>query len=224
MDQTKYAIIVAGGSGVRMGSKIPKQFLEMKGKPVIMHTLEAFYRYSPDIQQILVLPDQHIDHWQQITEQHRFDIPITLQSGGDSRFQSVSKGLGLIQTPGLVAIHDGVRPVISRQLIQRSYETAAQHGSAVAAIALRDSIRIMEKDSSRAADRSQYRLVQTPQTFDVNKLKEAYQLGEQDHFTDDASVWEAAGNHVTLYQGDNQNIKITTFHDLVLAEVLLKFI
>ncbi len=224
MDQAKYAIVVAGGSGLRMGSKIPKQFLEMKGKPVIMHTLEAFYRYSPDLKLVLVLPKDHVERWQLLVKHHNFSPQVTVQTGGATRFQSVKNGLAQIPSSGLVAIHDGVRPVLSPKLIERSFDTAAAHQSAVATVALRDSIRKVSGSSSEALNREHYQLVQTPQTFDVEKLKAAYRVEEQDSFTDDASVWEAAGHSVATYEGDHQNIKITTFQDLVLAEVLLKFI
>ena len=220
----QYALIVAGGSGTRMGSKIPKQFLEMTGRPVLIHTLEAFHKCSSTIKIILVLPEAHMGLWQEMVERYQFSIPVVLQSGGETRFQSVKKGLEKVKGEGLVAIHDGVRPVIDAKLIQTSFRIAGQHQSAIATVDLKDSLRKIEGSHSKWLDRTQYQLVQTPQTFDIKMIKEAYQIPEQSTFTDDASVWEAAGHQVTLFKGSHENIKITTFHDLVLAEVLLKFL
>ena len=224
MSNTRYAIVVAAGSGVRMGSNIPKQFLEMKGRPIIMRTLEAFHKCSPQIQLILVIPESYTALWQTLVKQYQFTVPVILQTGGPTRFQSVKLGLSKIQGPGLVAIHDGVRPVISSKIIEQSYRIAQEHGSAIASVDPMDSIRKVSAGTSVACDRRNFKLVQTPQSFHVDTLKKAYKLPEEAHYTDDASVWEAAGNKVTLFEGSHENIKITTFHDLVLAEVLWKFI
>ncbi len=224
MSESRYALIVAGGSGTRMGSKIPKQFLEMKGRPLLMHTIEAFHKHSADTQIVLVLPEAHLSFWEELCERYQFKVPVTLQAGGTTRFQSVQNGLRKVSGPGLVAIHDGVRPVISSKIIEKSFQVAGEYGCAIAAVELKDSIRKIEKSSSRVRDRSSYKLVQTPQTFDIFKLAKAYEQPEQEGFTDDASVWEAVGHEVTLFEGSYENLKITTFHDLVVAEVLLKFI
>jgi 2-C-methyl-D-erythritol 4-phosphate cytidylyltransferase len=217
----KYAIIVAGGSGQRMGSKIPKQFLTMRGRPVLMHTIEAFYNFPEKIKLILVLPGDHINTWKGLCEQYQFKIPVTLQTGGPTRFQSVLKGLNLINGGGLVAIHDGVRPLVDRELIERSFQTAQKFNSAVASIPLKNSIREILTDGSRSVDRHHYRLVQTPQTFKLELIKQAYQNARHDSFTDDASVWETAGHPVTLIDGSEKNLKITTIQDLVVAEMLM---
>lgn len=219
----KYAIIVAGGSGQRMGSKIPKQFLAMKGRPILMYTIEVFHRYSPDMPLILVLPEPHMKTWEQLCDRYKFNLPVSLCEGGASRFQSVKKGLGSIEgEDGLVAIHDGVRPLVNSEIIERSFNSAKKHHSGVAAIPLKDSIREVHTEGSRAVDRNDYRIVQTPQTFDLKLIKKAYSTGERNSYTDDASVWEAAGHAVHLISGSENNLKITTIQDLVVAELLMK--
>lgn len=219
----KFAIIVAGGSGLRMGSKIPKQFLEINGRPILMRTIESFHEYSQEIKLILVLPSTHINTWNELCERYQFHIPVSLESGGDTRFQSVKNGLKLVGDEGLVAIHDGVRPLVDFKMIEVSYKTAERDNSAVAAIPIKDSIRKVSADGSIAANRNAYRIIQTPQTFKANLIKKAYEIEEKEIFTDDASVWEAAGYQVSLYQGNEKNLKITTIQDLVTAEVLMKF-
>ncbi len=218
----KYAIIVAGGKGLRMGSKIPKQFLAMKGRPIIMHTIESFHGYSEEIELILVLPPSNLTFWEELCHRYQFDIPLTVQQGGATRFQSVKKGLQAISGNGLVAIHDGVRPLVSARMIAESYKTAAKNNSAVAAVPMKNSLRKIRTNGSKAVNRARYCIIQTPQTFKVDLIKEAYTVEEKDTFTDDASVWEAVGNHVTLYEGMEKNLKITTFQDLVVAEILMK--
>lgn len=217
----KYAIIVAGGTGTRMGTNVPKQFLLLKGKPVLMHILQKFSEVCDEL--ILVLPENQKTYWADLCSVHQFGVKHTVVSGGDERFFSVLNGLNAIHnTDGLVAIHDGVRPCVTKHLIERSFELAAQHGSAITAVKSKDSLRKVSGNTTEAVDRSQYYLVQTPQTFSVNQLKHAYQLGYQSVFTDDASVFEAAGNNVHLLEGDYKNIKITTPEDLPLAELYLQ--
>ena len=219
----KYAIIVAGGVGKRMGSKIPKQFLELKTRPILMRTVEVFSNFSEQLKIILVLPEAHLDTWATMCSQYNFDIPVTLITGGESRFQSVRKGLGAIEgNEGLVAIHDGVRPLIDPAIIEDSYQKAGQFGSAVAVIPLKNSIRQLHSEGSTAMNRENFRLVQTPQTFQLAGIKEAYQINEKPTYTDDASVWEAAGNKITLIDGSEKNLKITTIRDLLIAETLMK--
>lgn len=225
----EYALIVAGGKGTRLASKIPKQFIELKGKPVLLHTINAFFRYSEKIKVILVLPADDIERWNDITKKYSFDKPLILQEGGATRFQSVKKGLEKIEENGLVAIHDGVRPLVSKDIIASSFQMAATHNSAVAAVRLKDSIRIIDRadgnlseNVSKAADRSQFRLIQTPQTFKVSLVKKAYEVKEDASLTDDASVVERAGFRITLFEGSYRNIKITTEEDLILAEALFK--
>ncbi len=217
----EYAIIVAGGKGTRIKSELPKQFLELKGKPILLHTIEAFFRYSRSIILVLVLPDDDFPIWEAITRKHQVHTPIILQQGGDTRFQSVKKGLEKIEGGGLVAIHDGVRPLIHEDIIAASFRLAAVHGSAVAAVRLKESIRMTDSDKTRAVDRSRYRIIQTPQTFDVNLIRKAYEIKEDYSLTDDASVAERAGHSISLFEGSYENLKVTTEEDLVVAEALL---
>jgi len=217
----EHALIVAGGKGTRIKSKLPKQFLELNGLPILMHTINAFYRYSKTISIILVLPEDDFDLWQQLCEKHHFNQPLILQKGGESRFQSVKNGLDKIDGDGLVAIHDGVRPLISEDIIGASFRLAAVHESAVTAIRLKESIRMTDQDNTTAMDRSRFRLIQTPQTFKISLIKKAYQQKEDASLTDDASVAERAGHIISLFEGSYENIKITTQEDLIVARALL---
>jgi 2-C-methyl-D-erythritol 4-phosphate cytidylyltransferase len=217
----EHALIVAGGKGTRIKSKLPKQFLELSGLPILMHTINAFVRYSQHINIILVLPEDDFDLWTQLCVKHNFNQPLVLQKGGESRFQSVKNGLGKIEGEGLVAIHDGVRPLVSEDIIGASFHLAAVHQSAVAAVRLKDSIRMTDQDNTKAMDRSRFRLIQTPQTFKVSLIKQAYQQKEDVSLTDDASVAERAGHIISLFEGSYENIKITTQEDLIVAEALL---
>lgn len=221
MEYKEYALIVAGGKGTRIKSKVPKQFLILHGKPVLLHTIEAFYRYSEKINIILVLPEDDFETWKSICEKYKFTDTIILQKGGESRFQSVKNGLAKIEGEGLVAIHDGVRPLVSEDIIGASFRLAAVHQSAVAAVRLKESIRMTDQDNTKAVDRSRYRLIQTPQTFHVQLIKKAYEIKEDTSLTDDASVAEKAGHIISLFEGSYENIKITTQEDLVVAEALL---
>lgn len=224
MNRTEYALIVAGGKGTRFKSHLPKQFLELNGLPVLMHTINAFHRYSATIKIILVLSEGDMTRWKDLCIQYHFNIPsLMLQKGGETRFQSVKRGLEKIEGDGLVAIHDGVRPLVSEDIIGASFRLAAVHKSAVAAVRLKDSIRITDKDRTRAVDRSQFRLIQTPQTFDVALIKKAYELKEDPDMTDDASVAERAGHMISLFEGSYENLKITTQEDLIIAEALLNY-
>lgn len=222
MTKKEYAIIVAGGKGTRIRHALPKQFIELAGKPVLFHTLEAFQRYSSSLNIVLVLPADDIQTWSDLVAKYHFDVPVTVQTGGDTRFQSVKRGLEKIPGPGLVAIHDGVRPLVSEDIIGASFRLAAAHGTAVAAVRLKESIRMTDQDTTRAMDRSRFRLIQTPQTFDIDLIKKAYELREEPSMTDDASVAEQAGHAISLFEGSYENIKITTAEDLVVAEALLK--
>ncbi len=223
MNNREYALIVAGGKGTRIKSKIGKQFLALNGLPVLMHTISAFYRYAENITVILVLAADDVAMWKSLCNKHNFHRPIILQHGGSTRFQSVKNGLDCIKGDGLVAIHDGVRPLVSADIIKTSFRLAAVKQSAVAAVSLKDSIRIVTgPDQNKAVDRSCYRLIQTPQTFRLALIREAYQLKEDPNFTDDASIAERAGHAVALFEGSYENIKITTAEDLVIAAALLK--
>ncbi|MEO7991626.1 MAG: 2-C-methyl-D-erythritol 4-phosphate cytidylyltransferase [Chryseolinea sp.] len=222
MSSIEYALIVAGGKGTRIKSKLPKQFLELNGLPILMHTINAFVRYSVSIRIILVLPEDDFDIWNALCEKFNFNVPVILQRGGESRFQSVKNGLNKIEGEGLVAIHDGVRPLVSEDIIGASFRLAAVHKSAVAAVRLKESIRMTDQDNTKAMDRSRFRLIQTPQTFQVDLIKKAYQQKEDVSMTDDASVAERVGHIISLFEGSYENIKITTPEDLIVAEALLK--
>jgi 2-C-methyl-D-erythritol 4-phosphate cytidylyltransferase len=223
MNSKEYALVVAGGKGTRIKSSTPKQFLPLNGLPILMHTLEAFHRYSENITLILVLPETDIERWNALCRQYNFSRKFILQIGGETRFQSVKRGLEKIEGDGLVAIHDGVRPLVSTDLIASSFRLAEIHHSAIAAVPLKESIRIIGEDSaSQAVDRSKFRLIQTPQTFRVSMIKKAYEATEDSSLTDDASVAERTGHRISLYEGNYENIKITTAEDLTIAEALLK--
>lgn len=221
MNIPEYALIVAGGKGTRIKSKLPKQFLELNGKPILLHTLDAFYRYSDKIQLVLVLPEDDFPIWNDICKKYHFDKPLILQKGGETRFQSVKNGLDCIHGHGLVAIHDGVRPLVSEDIIGASFRLAAVHKTAVAAVRLKESIRMTDQDNTKAVDRSRFRLIQTPQTFDVDMIKNAYRIKEDPSLTDDASVAEKSGHTISLFEGSYENIKITTPEDLIVGEALL---
>lgn len=220
----EFAIIVAGGSGNRMKSDVPKQFLLLHDTPILIHTLRRFFEYSPNIQVVLVLPENQIATWEQLAQQYQVPthLPIVV-AGGVTRFQSVKNGLSAIQAPeGLVAIHDGVRPFVSPQLITKSFETAAQHGTAVVCVSSKDSVRVIsENGNNQAIERSQVRLIQTPQTFRLSLLRKAFEQTESPNFTDDASVAETAGFPIYLIDGLYENIKITTPEDLIWATAFM---
>lgn len=211
-----FAIIVAGGSGSRMQSSVPKQFLLLRDKPILQHTLEQFLAVLPAEQIILVLPADEQFTWDILCEQQAFSPSIQLVDGGATRFQSVRNGLQAIQADaGIVAVHDGVRPFITPAIIRNSFDTAARTGSAVTCVPVKDSVRVIGRDGvSQAVDRSQYRLVQTPQTFALANFRQAFRVEEQAFFTDCASVMEYAGFPITLIEGAYENIKITTPDDL----------
>ena len=220
----KYAVIVAGGQGSRMHSEIPKQFIEVAGKPLLMHTLEAFFAYDSKLPILLVLPMHEQARWQHLCEQYTFQVPHKIVIGGSCRPESVYNGVQKIsEKKCLVAVHDGVRPLISKQMIESSFRIAMQHGSAIAAVPLKDSIRKITEQGSVSRNRAEYRLMQTPQTFQLSWLRDAYSKVEQlDDFSDEASLVEAAGRQVTLMEGSYQNIKVTTPEDLWVAEAFLK--
>ena len=218
----KYAIVVAGGKGVRMGTAVPKQFLLLSGKPLLMHTLEVFYNTDPEIQLILVLPEDQQEYWKGLCTQYHFTLPHQIVNGGVTRFESVTNGLALAENEGLVAVHDGVRPFINTGFIQRCYQAAEEYGAAVPVTELTESIRRLEGETSFSVHRETFRSVQTPQTFRTEILKKSYKVPYQENFTDDASVVEASGYKVTLIKGLMENIKITNTIDLLLAEQMIK--
>nr|WP_262895392.1 2-C-methyl-D-erythritol 4-phosphate cytidylyltransferase [Penaeicola halotolerans] len=206
-----------------MGAPVAKQYLEIGGMPVLMHTLLAFERFDAEITLILVIPELDFDYWKKLCKQYEFEVKHLLVAGGASRFQSVYNGLQAIKgSEGLVAIHDGVRPFVSSHTIQQTYEQAAIHGSAVAVVLPKDSIRVVKESSSSSVDRAKYRLVQTPQTFRLDLIKKAFEQKESPLFTDDASVYESAGGTIFLTEGSYDNIKITTPEDLIFADHILR--
>ena len=239
-----YVIIVAGGKGLRMGSDIPKQFLPIGGKPVLMRTLERFRTYSEDLQIILALPEAQQDYWQELCKQNDFQVAYQIANGGETRFHSVQNGLALIpdDAEGVVGVHDGVRPFPSIEVIHRCYETARTAKAVIPVIPIVETLRRVfssgqtqtdtdglgspsqsvksdAKRNSITVPRDQYRLVQTPQTFDIQLLKAANRQPYNDGFTDDASVVESYGHAITLVEGNRENIKITTPYDLRIGEV-----
>ena len=218
-----YIIIVAGGKGLRMGSDIPKQFLPIGGKPVLMCTLERFREYSADLQIILVLPEAQQEYWHQLCKEYHFDVEYTLANGGQTRFHSVQNGLAKVPDDaiGVVGVHDGVRPFPSIEVIRNCYETARQKKAVIPVIPVVETVRHLEGEKSKTVPRNDYRLVQTPQTFDIQLLKAANKQPYNDGFTDDASVVESFGYEITLVEGNRENIKITTPYDLKIAEVLI---
>lgn len=219
-----YVIIVAGGKGLRMGSDIPKQFLPIAGKPVLMRTLERFREYSADLQIILVLPEAQQDYWQELCRQYGFQVEYQLANGGQTRFHSVQNGLALVpdDAEGVVGVHDGVRPFPSIEVIRNCYATARTAKAVIPVIPVVETVRHLEGKGSVTVPRGDYRLVQTPQTFDIQLLKAANRQPYNDGFTDDASVVESYGHEITLVEGNRENIKITTPYDIVVAEALCK--
>ena len=215
-----YIIIVAGGKGLRMGSDIPKQFLPIGGKPVLMRTLERFRAYSSALHIILVLPEAQQDYWRQLCEEYHFDVEHQIANGGQTRFHSVQNGLALVpdDAEGVVGVHDGVRPFPSIEVIRNCYETARTAKAVIPVIPVVETLRHITEGTKPRGD---YRLVQTPQTFDIQLLKAANRQPYNDNFTDDASVVEAFGFDITLVEGNRENIKITTPYDLKLAEILI---
>lgn len=219
-----YIIIVAGGKGLRMGGDIPKQFLPIKGKPVLMRTIERFHECSPQLRVILVLPREQQDYWHTLCRDHSFGIDHTVVDGGDTRFGSCRNGVAAIpdDEEGVVGIHDGVRPFVSADTVERCFARARQCGAAIPVLPVTDSLRRVSGDgkSSHGVNRSEYRAVQTPQAFSIQVLKKAYRQPYQDSFTDDASVVEAMGVKVDMVEGNRENIKLTTPFDLKIAETL----
>lgn len=218
----KFAVIVAGGSGQRMGSNIPKQFLLLNGKPILYYTLSAFLESYTDLSLILVLPDTHIAKGEEMIQSMPDKNRIKIVAGGATRFHSVKNGLQHISQPSIVFVHDGVRCLISKELIRKCYDYAVVHKSAIPAVAATDSIRIADGDNNKMIDRDKVRIVQTPQTFASEMITNAFQQQYQPSFTDEASVVEANGSPVHLIEGDYNNIKITHPIDLLIAENLMR--
>ena len=215
-------IIVAGGNGTRMGSELPKQFISIAGRPLLMHTIENFFHFDPTIQLIVVLPKNEIVSWNNLCLQHNFTIPHQVSTGGNTRFQSVKNGLTMLHDCELIAIHDGVRPLVSHDTLRRCFDGALKMGSAIPVLPANESVRIGTLGKSTPADRSQIFLVQTPQIFRSSIIRESYNQSWIPEFTDDASVVEYSGTPVTLVIGNRENIKITFPEDLEIATLFLK--
>lgn len=217
----KSVIIVAGGVGSRMNSLIPKQFLELKGIPVLMHTIMCFNTYDPDLFIRIILPSDQLEQWQFLCKKHSFKVAHEYLAGGETRYQSVKNGLKKMPLVDLIAVHDGVRPFVSHQTITRCFEAAQKYGAAIPVIEVQETIRYIQGDKSSTVNRADYRLVQTPQVFQADIIHTAYKTPYHELFTDDASVAEFCGFPVTLVEGNRENIKLTTPEDLKFAESLL---
>ena len=220
----KFAVIVAGGKGTRMGTAMPKQFLDLCGKPVLAHSVMAFTQTFPDINIILVLPQDMLSYAQIILKALPDPIDITLVAGGETRFHSVQNGLNAIEDEGIVFVHDGARPIINNALLQRCYNQAVDKGSAIPALPVAESMRILDGETSKPVNRDHMRVIQTPQTFRVSVILPAFTQAYSPAFTDEATVVEAHGTAVYLCDGDKRNIKVTTPEDMVIAEAYLKAI
>lgn len=218
----KFVVIVAGGSGSRMGTEVPKQFLELCGKPVLMHTIQVFYDFDPESKIILVLPESQQEFWAGLCMKHSFEITHQIATGGETRFYSVRNGLSLIDAEGIVFIHDGVRPLVSKKTLDRCLETASKSGNAIPVLPVTESLRKIAGNENISIDRSLYFSVQTPQTFRSKQIWEAFRQDYDPAFTDDASVVEKAGFAVAMVEGNQENIKITNPTDLIVAEALLR--
>ena len=214
----KALIIVAGGAGLRMGGDIPKQYLELAGKPVIVHVLEKFLRFDPQMEVVVVMAPSHQGHWKEIGKKYEVTREVLTAEGGSSRYDSVKNGLKEIEDGRVVGIHDAVRPLVSQETLKRCYSAALEYGSAIPVISMDDSVRLLdEKQGSRSVDRSLLRRVQTPQVFLSQQIKQAYQQVNKASFTDDASVYESLFGVIKLVDGNRENIKITTPADMKLA-------
>jgi 2-C-methyl-D-erythritol 4-phosphate cytidylyltransferase len=219
MEIKHFIIITAGGRGLRMGEDIPKQFLCLQGLPVIMHTINCFKSFTDTI--ILTLPEQYFNYWKEIQQKYNFHVPHILVSGGETRFHSVKNALKHLPNEGFVAIHDAVRPFVSQNLIKLCFEQAQKHGSAVAAIPVKDSLRMIYNSKNKRIDRSNIFAVQTLQVFSCEIIKKCYNQVFKPDFTDDASVVETFGYDIHLVEGEELNFKITTPNDLIIAENLM---
>lgn len=218
----KFAVIVAGGSGSRMKSEIPKQFMDLLGMPILMHTIEVFYRFDEESSIILVLPDSQKHFWAELCKKHLFSVPHLIVSGGKTRFESVKNGLSKIDDEGIVFIHDGVRPLVSLQTIEKCYQMAQKNGNAIPVLHITESLRKQKDNQSVSVDRTLYLSVQTPQTFRSEQILKAYEQDFDVSYTDDASVAEKAGFPIFMVEGNRENIKITTPEDLIIAEAFMR--
>ena len=218
----RYAVITAGGTGTRMQSDVPKQFLLLKNKPILMHTMQVFYDVFEDIEFIVALHEGFWDDWQNLCDSYQFNLPHQLTPGGETRFHSVKNGLEAIHENGLVAIHDAVRPLVFKSVVSQGFELAGQFGNAVPCVDMNESVREVSDGGNRPMDREHIKVIQTPQVFDADLIREAYETGYDPSFTDDAMVLEKTGQKIHLFKGNQENIKITRPADLILANALFK--
>lgn len=217
----EYLILVAGGSGSRMNSSLPKQFLQLNGTEIITHVIKRFRSYRNDLPIVIAVHKDHLDLMKNIIEANKF-LHVQICEGGDTRFQSVKNALSKIgSVTGIVGIHDAARPLVSLQTIKNCFETAALKGNAIPAIASGESLRYIDDEGSKAVPRVNYRIIQTPQCFNILQLQKAFEVNYSDNFTDDATVFEAAGHSIELVEGNPENIKITLPKDLITAKALL---
>ena len=218
----KFVVVVAGGKGLRMGSEIPKQFMVLNHLPILMHTLSNFYQWDNEVNLILVLPENQSVYWNNLCAKFNFTVPHKITNGGVTRFHSVLNGLQLVPKDSLVAIHDAVRPFVSKETIQKCFDEAKVKGNAIPFTLIPDSLRWVENGESKILNRDKVVKILTPQVFQSNILHLAFQQPYQDFFTDDASVIENIGQKINLVEGNPENIKITTPNDLIVAEAYLK--
>lgn len=216
------ALIVAGGTGTRMSSAIPKQFMVIAGLPVLMHTIKKFWFFENSIKIIVVLPEDHIKNWKKLCREYKFKIKHTIRKGGETRYHSVKNGLRGLKPGYLVAVHDGVRPLVSRNTIKRCFTKAGKTGAAIPVIGISESVRFVKGSDNQMADRTKYKIVQTPQVFQSELLIKAYRKPFNDSFTDDATVVENTGQKISLVEGNPENIKITDRLDMIVAEAYFK--
>lgn len=223
MPNTKHIIIVAGGSGIRMNGDVPKQFIVLKNKPIIVHALQKFLDYDPNINVVIVSHPEYFEHLHKILLQFFPDKKILICNGGPNRFDSVKNGLALLKNEsGVVGIHDAARPFVSVETIKNAFETAEQKGNAIPVITVNESIRQIENGNNKATDRRNFMIVQTPQCFKLELIRKAFEQNYKDSFTDDATVLESIGEKINLTEGNSENIKITTPSDLIIAQAFLK--
>lgn len=220
----RFVIITAGGSGQRMGSEIPKQFLPVHHDIILMKSIRAFYTFDNQITVVLALPDKHISYWKELVKKNNFTIKHTIVKGGKTRFHSIQNALKVLPDDGIVAIHDGVRPLVSQETIAQTFKTAEHYGNAIPYTDIYDSLRYVDSEKSQTVDRTKLKSIQTPQTFSCKILKEAYTQDWEESFTDDASVVEKLGIKINLVPGNPENIKITTKKDIKIAEALVDYL
>jgi 2-C-methyl-D-erythritol 4-phosphate cytidylyltransferase len=218
----QFALIVAGGSGSRMKSEVPKQFMLLDKLPVLMHSINRFYHFNPEIEIILVLPEVQFGTWNSLCKKHKFNVNHQIIAGGENRFQSVKNGLTAISENGIVFIHDGARPLVSTETIARCLETTVEKGNAVPVSTVVESLRMVENGVNKIVDREKFVNIQTPQTFYVEEIKAAYAQGYDPLSTDDTSILERSGKTINLVEGNRENIKITHPADLIVAKALLQ--